>query len=51
MNEDKGTLKDGLNERSSIEGVGVDHKRDNPNQVPHKGSEKAKKGGKSFTIK
>jgi len=44
-------VKEGLSEKSKIDGVGVDHKRHGPNQVPKKGSEKAKKGGKSFTIK
>lgn len=47
----KDTVKDGLNERSEIEGVGVDHKRHGSNQTPKKGKSKAKKDGKNFTIR
>lgn len=45
------TVKEGLSEKSAIGGIGDDHKRHGPNQVPKKTKEKAKKGGKSFTIK
>jgi len=44
-------VKEGLSEKSPIGGIGTDHKRHGPNQVPKKGTEKTKKGGKSFTIK
>jgi len=44
-------LKDGLTEKSSVGGIGKDHKRHGPNQVPKKEQTKAKKGGKTFKIK
>lgn len=45
------TVKEGLSEKGPVGEIGVDHKRHGPNQLPKKGTEKAKKGGKSFTIK
>ena len=45
-------LKEGLSEKKAIPtGLPTDLKRHGANQVPKKGKEKAKKGGKSFTIK
>jgi len=45
------SVKEGLSEKKGIEGVGTDHKRHGPNQVPKRATETAKKGGKSFKIK
>lgn len=44
-------VKGGLSEKSSVGGLGADHKRHGPNQVPKKTTETAKKGGKSFKIR
>lgn len=44
-------VKEGLSEKKEIDGVGKDHKRHGPNQVPKKSEETAKKDGKNFTIK